>query len=157
MAMRRDLERRGYAVAETTRFMAMPLAALRTSRPEVELVARDWEDYTRTFGLPSGLLSGVDRDAFHLLVGRVEGEDAATSLAFDFDGDRGIYNVATLERFRRRGLGTALTALQLHDARDRGCVTASLQASPMAERMYAAIGFADLGRFLEYRRRPAVS
>jgi len=29
-------------------------------------------------------------------------------------------------------------------------VTASLQSTPMAERVYAAIGFRDLGRFLEY-------
>jgi predicted GNAT family acetyltransferase len=27
---------------------------------------------------------------------------------------------------------------------------ASLQSTPMAERVYAAVGFRDLGRFLEY-------
>jgi predicted GNAT family acetyltransferase len=53
---------------------------------------------------------------------------------------------------RRRGLGTALTALHLQLARDRGCKTASLQATEMAERIYAAIGFRDLGRFVEYVR-----
>ena len=74
----------------------------------------------------------------------------AAALAFDQDGDCGIYNVETLAHARRRGLGTALTALLLHDARDRGCQTASLQATPMAERLYAAAGFRDLGRFEEY-------
>ena len=39
--------------------------------------------------------------------------------------------------------GTALTAVQLHDARARGCETASLQATPMAEHLYAAAGFRD--------------
>jgi hypothetical protein len=38
----------------------------------------------------------------------------------------------------------------LLEARDRGCRTASLQASSMAEGLYAAIGFRDLGRILEY-------
>jgi ribosomal protein S18 acetylase RimI-like enzyme len=76
-------------------------------------------------------------------------------MAYDLDGDCGVYNVATLPHARRRGLGTALTALVLHDARARGCRTASLQSTPMAERVYAAAGFRDLGGFIEYV--PAVS
>jgi len=32
----------------------------------------------------------------------------------------------------------------------RGCRTATIQSTPMAERVYAAVGFRDLGRFLEY-------
>jgi hypothetical protein len=47
-------------------------------------------------------------------------------------------------------VGTALTALQLHEARERGCATASLQSTPVAEGVYAALGFVDLGRYLEY-------
>jgi hypothetical protein len=43
-----------------------------------------------------------------------------------------------------------VTALLAHEAATRGCRTASLQSSEMAERIYAAIGFRDLGRFLEY-------
>ena len=62
----------------------------------------------------------------------------------------GVFYVATVEHARRRGLATALTAVLAHDAADRGCVTASLQATPMAERLYASVGFRDLGRFLEY-------
>ena len=72
------------------------------------------------------------------------------ALAFDHGGDCGIFNVTTLEHARRRGLGTALVALQMHDALERGCETASLQSTPMAERVYAAVGFRDLGRILEY-------
>ncbi len=59
-------------------------------------------------------------------------------------------NVVTLPEARRRGIGTALTALQLHHARDRGCATTSLQSSAVAERLYASVGFRDLGRYLEY-------
>ena len=102
------------------------------------------------FGLPPGLLAEADHAAFHLLVARVDGESVATALAFDFGRDCGIYNVTTLESARRRGLGTALTVVALHEARARGCRTASLQSTEMAERMYAAVGFRDLGRFLEY-------
>ena len=83
-------------------------------------------------------------------IARLSGETVATGLAFDLDGDCGIYNVSTLEQARRRGLGTAITAQLVHDARARGCRTASLQSSGMAEGVYAAVGFRNLGRFLEY-------
>jgi predicted GNAT family acetyltransferase len=62
----------------------------------------------------------------------------------------GIYNVVTMEHARRRGLGTALTAKLAHDAKARGCRTASLQSTLMADGVYAAVGFRDLGRILEY-------
>jgi len=32
----------------------------------------------------------------------------------------------------------------------RGCQTATLQSTEMAKRVYAAVGFRDLGRILEY-------
>jgi uncharacterized protein YndB with AHSA1/START domain len=60
------------------------------------------------------------------------------------------YSMSTLEGARRRGLGTALTARHVHDGAQRGCTTASLQSTTMAERVYAAVGFRDLGRILEY-------
>jgi len=93
---------------------------------------------------------GADHAAFHVLIARLGGENVATAMAFDRAGDCGIYNVTTLERARRRGLDTALTAVHLHDALARGCQTASLQSTGMAERVYAAVGFRDLGRILEY-------
>jgi predicted GNAT family acetyltransferase len=43
-----------------------------------------------------------------------------------------------------------MTALHVHDALARGCLTASLQSTVMAERVYAAVGFRDLGRILEF-------
>jgi ribosomal protein S18 acetylase RimI-like enzyme len=109
-----------------------------------------YSDYLRLVGLPEGLLGGVDDAAFHALVARVDDRTVTAGLAFDHGDDCGIYNVSTLEHARRQGLGTAVTALLLHDALERGCHTASLQATSMAERLYAAIGFRDLGRILEF-------
>lgn len=150
MEMRQDLERRGYTIDSSTRAMGMALSDLHDPRPTLPAGTLPWGEYVRQFGLPPGLLAGADHSRFHLQVARLGGEAVAAALAFDHDGDCGIYNVETLERARRRGLGTALTLLHLHDARTRGCQTASLQATPMAERVYAAIGFRDLGRILEY-------
>ena len=109
--LRGDLERRGYTLDEITRAMGMALDDIRVPRPELELAPLDWPEYLRIVGVPPDFLSGVDRDAFHILVARLDGESVATALAFDLDGDCGIYNVGTLEHARRRGLGTALTAL----------------------------------------------
>jgi len=149
-AMRGDLRRRGYTVAESTRAMGMALDDLGPPRPRVELGPPDWSRYLRILGVPPGFLAGADPAAYRLLIARLDGEDVAAAMAFDHGGDCGIYNVGTLAHARRRGLGTALTAALLHDALARGCRTASLQSTPMAERMYAAVGFRDLGRILEY-------
>jgi ribosomal protein S18 acetylase RimI-like enzyme len=151
-AMQADLERRGYVLSELTRAMAIPLDDPPPAPTDLGLLAIPWERYLRTFELPAGLLPHLDRSQFHLLVAHQDGEPVATALAYDHDRDCGIFNVVTVPHARRRGLGSAVTALHLADARARGCTTASLQATPMAERMYARIGFRDLGRIYEYTR-----
>jgi GNAT superfamily N-acetyltransferase len=148
--MRDEIGRRDLVFDSSTLMMSMALDDAHLLRPHVDLVSLEWDEHVRLFGLPEGLLRDADHDAFHLLVASLDGEPAATALAFDHQHDCGIYNVGTLEHARRRGLGTALTALQLVNARARGCETASLQSSPMAEGVYAAVGFRDLGRILEY-------
>ena len=130
--------------------MGMELGGIPIREPEAELAAAGLAEHVRLIGMPDGFLSGADPSAFHVLVARLDGENVATGLAFDHGGDCGIYNVTTLEPARRRGIGTALTARLLHDAAARGCTTATLQSTEMAERVYAAVGFQDLGRILEF-------
>jgi ribosomal protein S18 acetylase RimI-like enzyme len=154
--MQNDLVRRGYRIETTTRAMGMVLDASRLPRPQIELAPPDWHEHLRVAELPPGFLANADQSAYHVAIARLEGESVATALAYDVGGDCGIYNVCTLEHARRRGLATAVTAALIHDAAARGCTTASLQATPMAERLYAALGFQDLGRILEYIR-PAAS
>jgi ribosomal protein S18 acetylase RimI-like enzyme len=151
--MRAELTRRGYAVDTTTRAMGMSLRDVSLALPDGDLGPGSWAEYLQylwSVGAPDGLLSGADPSAFHVVVARRAGESVATAIAFDHDGDCGVYNVSTLEAARRRGLGTALMERHLRDAVERGCSTASLQATEMAERIYAAVGFRDLGRFVEY-------
>lgn len=150
LPMRMELESRGYVIAESTRAMGMALDDIRPPRPEIELAPPDWQEYLRIVGVPPDFLSGADAAAYNILIARQNGENVAAGMSFDHGGDSGIYNVGTLEHARRRGLGTALTALLAHDAHARGCRTATLQSTPMAERAYAAIGLRDLGRILEY-------
>jgi len=149
-AMRREIERRGYVVDTSTRAMGVALVDARLSRAEIELGPPDWVEHLRIVGVPPGFLSGAERFAFHVLNARVGGENVATAIAFDFRGDCGIYNVGTLEAARRRGLATGLTGLHLRRALERGCESASVQSTEMAEGVYASLGFRDLGLLLEY-------
>jgi GNAT superfamily N-acetyltransferase len=151
--MRAELSSRGYTIAESTRAMGMSLDDICIPVPEIELGPPDWSQhlhYLRAVGAPDGLLAGVDPSGFHVLTGMLEGEIVATAIAYDHDRDVGIYNMGTLPHARRRGLGTALTSRHLLEAVERGCSTATIQSTPMAERVYAVVGFRDLGQFLEY-------
>lgn len=149
-AARVALLARGYTLDTTTRAMGMPLRDLPVPDPDIEVAPGDWREYLAMAGLPPDFLRTADHAALHPLVARDGGGIVAAALAYDHEGDCGIYNVATVVRARRRGFATAVTAAQLHLARDRGCETASLQSTHMAERLYAALGFRDLGSFLEY-------
>jgi ribosomal protein S18 acetylase RimI-like enzyme len=145
-----EMTHRGFRVDTTTRAMAMSLDEIAVPRPELELGPSDWGEYLRIVEVPDELLAEVDASYFHVLVARLDGENVAAGMAYDHDGDCGIYNVGTLPHARHRGLGTALTAFHLYRARERGCTTASLQSTEIAEGVYAALGFRDLGRFIEY-------
>jgi ribosomal protein S18 acetylase RimI-like enzyme len=139
----RDLthDARGYVLDTTTRAMGMSLDHIRQPLPSIPLESTGWAEYLRTERLHPDFLKHADHAALHVLVARLDGEIVSAALAYDFNGDCDIYNVGTIAKARRRGLGSALTAAQLHRARDRGCSTASLQATPMAEHLYAAVGF----------------
>jgi ribosomal protein S18 acetylase RimI-like enzyme len=64
--------------------------------------------------------------------------------------DANISFVATRPDARRRGLAGLVTRTALRDARDHGFLTASLQATPMAESIYARVGFRQVGHWQEW-------
>jgi GNAT superfamily N-acetyltransferase len=149
--LRADLEARGYRLSEANRMMGMSLDGIRVPRPKVPDLSYAWQDHldylaAEEDGVPEGFLAGVAPDVYNV----VNAGTLATAISFDFEGDCAIFNVGTVPHARRRGLGTALTALLVHEAADRGCSTASLQTTAIAESAYAAVGFRDLGLILEY-------
>lgn len=144
---------RGYTLNEKTRAMGMSLTDHAISPPDLDLGPSDWHEYLaflESLGVPPGLLSSTDPKAFQLRTARQSGETVAVALAYEHGGDCGVFNVTTVEAARRQGLGSALTAVLLVDAVARGCTTASLQSTPMAEGVYAGLGFRDLGEIHEY-------
>jgi ribosomal protein S18 acetylase RimI-like enzyme len=147
--LRADLEARGYTLNEANRMMGMALDEICVPRPQLEGLSREWRahlDFLSAVGVPRGFLAGLEPGVYQA----VNAGPLATGISLDHDGDCGVFNIGTLPHARRRGLGTAITALLVHEAAERGCQTASLQATAIAEHVYAAVGFRDLGLILEY-------
>jgi GNAT superfamily N-acetyltransferase len=158
------LRERGYGFDSATRTMAMALDGLAEGEPPPgadPLSARDPSGLELVEAPPAefwgvdedgldGLVPELDPSCAHFYVARLDGEPVAMLMAFDHDGDCGVYMVGTVEAARGRGIATALSAHAVTAARARGCTTASLQATEMAERVYARVGFRDLGRWLEF-------
>jgi len=59
----------------------------------------------------------------------------------------GLYGVATVPQARRLGIGSAMTAWPVHEARAEGATLAVLQAAPDGAALYARLGFASCGEF----------
>lgn len=76
-------------------------------------------------------------------LGFVDGVPAATSLVIYSDEKKvaTVEQISTLEQYRGRGLGTAITVASLQQMAGRGVKTAVLQATKMGENVYRNIGF----------------
>jgi len=89
--------------------------------------------------------------ALWLYVGYLDGRPVATAQLSVGGGVAGLYNIITLEPYRRRGIGSALTLRPLHDARAAGLPMAVLQATELGAQVYRRIGFAAFGEITEYK------
>ena len=111
---------------------------------------------TRGFGLPAQ--AGPIFLTQHLLelpnvrlyVGYLEDEPACSSALIATGEVAGIYWVATLEGFRGRGLGEAITWEAVRGGVQMGCGLASLQASEMGQGLYARMGFDVVAEYLNF-------
>jgi len=141
---------RGYRPDTSTAIMGMEMDELVEADTSIlDLAEPDLAEFWRVAEVP-GLAPELDPEGAHFNASRLAGEPVATLMAFDHDRDCGIYIVGTAPAARRRGIATALSSHAVVAARERGCRTASLQATPMAVGVYASIGFRELGRFDEY-------
>jgi GNAT superfamily N-acetyltransferase len=90
---------------------------------------------------------------WHAYVACLDGRPAGALLACDGDnGDCGISAVATLPAARGCGVATRLLAAVLRGARRRGLHTTSLQANRNGARIYAALGYRNLGAMAMWGR-----
>ena len=169
------LEARGFALESRAQLMVCPrgqeraakavsgldVTTLDAATPLVDFAA--FLDVQRSaFGFPSGR-SPSDEEALNLretlgdgfaFLGRIAGEPVATAMIQPaHDGLTELVGVATLEAFRRRGIGGFLSWAAVRAAFARGVSLAFLSAADArAGRVYEAAGFSSAGHSLFYRR-----
>lgn len=85
-------------------------------------------------------------DGARCYVAEVEGEPVATGYGERSPGGGvGIFNIATIRRFRGRGFGSAVTARVLADAAADGATWAWLQSTADGYGVYERLGFRSTG------------
>jgi ribosomal protein S18 acetylase RimI-like enzyme len=90
-------------------------------------------------------------DRFAGYVGYLNGEPIATTAAVLGGGAVGIYNVATLPQFQRRGYGEAVMRHALADARAlHGVERSILQSTPAGYRLYERMGYRTVTQVAVY-------
>ena len=87
-------------------------------------------------------------------VGYLGGEPVCSSLLLVTGRTAGVYNVATVERFRRRGFGEAATWHAILEGLAVGCDHAILQASEMGRPIYERMGFRLVSPYLQFEGHP---
>ncbi|MZQ85590.1 GNAT family N-acetyltransferase [Paenibacillus sp. 5J-6] len=162
--LERALEEKGLKRAASFTGMALNLADWTYSDPTIPDFAIKWvqakSDFTsfREIVLPPFGLHGeigevithfnessgfgeqpICRHYFAFLDGRPVGAASAF-----YNGETiGIYNVATLEAYRGLGIGSALTAYAIREAKAAGAALAVLQSSEIGLGIYRKLGFQD--------------
>jgi len=63
--------------------------------------------------------------------------------------------INTLPEYRKKGLGTAVSARLLDTAHARGCHTAILFASPLGRPVYQKLGFKEIEDWDTYNKKLA--
>jgi ribosomal protein S18 acetylase RimI-like enzyme len=153
------LERLGYV--PTGVLPAMVLRDPQPRRPAAPLTIREvsdagdidqygavnWPVGARHTGVKIARTSA--RLGFVLLLGEVEGEAVACSMAVVTGRLTGIYNVAVELSHRQRGVGEAMTWAAIEAGRARGADLAWLASSEMGLRTYQRMGFEALFDYVD--------
>jgi Acetyltransferase (GNAT) domain len=84
---------------------------------------------------------GLLADNVAAFLAYMDGTPVSIAMTIVSHGIAGVYWVGSLEQARGKGLGWAVTAAATNAGLDLGAEVASLQASPMGESLYAAMGY----------------
>lgn len=147
---------RGFEKSWRPHWMAADLTLVDTNVVAPELVTFELAEHLPESAWPqppraphpgSSLSQPDDRRSWHfaaVLAGRVVGQ-SKLHLTSGVRGVAGVYDVEVDRAFQRRGIGRALTAMALEEARRRGYRHAVLNSTPAGEQLYRRLGFQSLG------------
>ncbi len=113
---------------------------------------------THVFGMPDFVTDAMYDVLLHLgfdspllnYAGFIDHEVVAISSVFLGAGVAGIYNVGTVESARRKGIGAAMTAIPLLEARVLGYRVGALESSESGFNVYHKLGFQEYCKFSTY-------
>ena len=113
------------------------------------------EEVNAEFVAALAAMPADSRSAFRTFLATADGIPVATASMTLAGGVAGVYSVATVDRWRGRSIGTALTIRALKGAAGLGYRVGVLGASAIAYRMYERIGFREVCRSQLYLWSPA--
>jgi len=108
------------------------------------------------FGMPVEWLAAIVGEPLvagpgvSLYGGYSDGVPVTTGLGVRTGRTIGVYNIATVEAARRRGLGAAMTMRIVDDGTSAGCDVAILQASDMGYPIYERLGFRTVVEYVGF-------
>jgi GNAT superfamily N-acetyltransferase len=161
-----ELKARGWTVFEDEPALVMPTIPTFPPLPD-ELSVRHATDpaavaeycavTSAAFGAPPELDGAFTPPAASLrdsdiayLVGDCDGRPVAAGGLMREEEIAVVWGVATLEAYRGRGFGTAMTAAALQLGQEWGCTVAALRSGPMSLRLYQRMGFVTACRHRTY-------
>jgi ribosomal protein S18 acetylase RimI-like enzyme len=90
-------------------------------------------------------------EKFAAYVGYIDGEPVSTTAVVMGGGAVGVYNVATMPGYQRKGYGEAVMRHAVGDARrEHGVTRTILQSTPAGYRLYERMGFRTITRVSVY-------
>ena len=98
-------------------------------------------------------LSPLPPGVLHAYVAELRGRPASVALALHHNEDCGISFVATAPHARRQGLASGVMQQVAADARAAGLTSATLQATSLGEKLYAALGYHKVSDMQLWERR----
>ena len=125
-------------------------------RLRIELIENEnqLKEWTKIVGVAlTG--DGIDENIFYRMskqdnaffyLAYIDDVPVATSLIIQKEDEVGVYLIATLEQFRKKGIGKFITAYSLWKAKEAGARLAHLQATELGKAVYQSIGFEIMGK-----------
>jgi predicted N-acetyltransferase YhbS len=124
-----------------------PTRDLPTFRDVLERGFADEDDEREMISAVFAKPASLARPGARAIVASVDGTPASCGVAYEAMGLGAIGWVATLPTFRRRGLGTLVTATAADALFEAGVKAVTLQASPDGLPVYARMGFQEVTRY----------